>query len=281
MTGSKFGKNNSFYGKKHSEETKQKLREANLGNKYWLGKKHTEESKEKIRLSRLGKPNLSAKGKPKTQEHKEKQSNIMKQLYSEGKIESHWKGKTFSEEHRNNISKSRKELCAEGKIIPWNKGLEGEEYLKHYENGATWARGKKLHYPIWNKDLTGKEYSKHYKDGKVGPYVHGQANKPYGLEFNKQFKLAIKQRDGFLCLKCGMREEDSRQLFKSPLHVHHIDYNKQLTIKENCCALCTRCNSEVNFNRSSWTNFFQSLLKERYGYTYDELGNILITDLNQ
>lgn len=36
-----------------SEEGKQRIRLANLGNKYWLGKHHTEESKNKMRLSAL------------------------------------------------------------------------------------------------------------------------------------------------------------------------------------------------------------------------------------
>lgn len=99
---------------------------------------------------------------------------------------------------------------------------------------------------------------------------------PYTQEFNKAFKLAIKQRDGFLCLKCGMREEDAKILFKRGLAIHHIDYIKENTFKENCCALCVRCNFEVNSNRKSWTKFFQSLLAERYGYEYTEDGKIIL-----
>tara|TARA_B100000929_G_scaffold290599_1_gene284970 strand:+ start:103625 stop:104788 length:1164 start_codon:yes stop_codon:yes gene_type:complete len=56
--GSRFGMFNSFYGKTHSEQTKQKLREHNLG------KVHSEESRRKMSKSR--------KGKKKTKEHKEK-----------------------------------------------------------------------------------------------------------------------------------------------------------------------------------------------------------------
>lgn len=26
-------------------------------------------------------------------------------------------------------------------MIPWNKGLSGEEYLKHYKNKQTWNKG--------------------------------------------------------------------------------------------------------------------------------------------
>ncbi len=109
----------------------------------------------------------------------------------------------------------------------------------------------------------------------------GISFEPYTPEFNKQFKLAIKQRDGFMCLKCGIREEDAKTLFKRGLTTHHIDYIKENTFKENCCALCLRCNSEVNKNRESWTKFFQSLLNKRYNYQYSESGEVVIEFLKE
>lgn len=48
------GENNGFYGKQHTEETKQKLREANTGKKVWLGRHHSEETKQKISASKVG-----------------------------------------------------------------------------------------------------------------------------------------------------------------------------------------------------------------------------------
>jgi hypothetical protein len=99
---------------------------------------------------------------------------------------------------------------------------------------------------------------------------------PYSLEFNKAFKEKIRVREGFLCLKCGMRQEDSLILFKCKLTIHHINYNKKLTIQENCCSLCRRCNAEVNSNRLHWTKFFQSLLSEIYEYKYSENGEIIV-----
>jgi predicted DNA-binding protein YlxM (UPF0122 family) len=95
---------------------------------------------------------------------------------------------------------------------------------------------------------------------------------PYPITFNNKFKLAIKQRDGFMRLKCGMREEDHIQLFGIKESIHHIDYIYGNTFPENCCVLCNRCNIEVNSNRESWKKFFQSLLSERYNYKYTEEG---------
>jgi NUMOD3 motif len=50
-------------GRKLSKELIEKLRQVHLGNKYTLGLKHSEATKEKIRQSRLGK-----KATPETRE---------------------------------------------------------------------------------------------------------------------------------------------------------------------------------------------------------------------
>ena len=48
---SRFGKNNPFFGKKHSEETKKKIREKALG------KLHSKETKKKMSISKIGEKN--------------------------------------------------------------------------------------------------------------------------------------------------------------------------------------------------------------------------------
>jgi group I intron endonuclease len=60
LKGNTFGKGSmSFLGKKHTEESCQKMSYARIGNKNKLGKKISEESKEKMRQSKLGKPILA------------------------------------------------------------------------------------------------------------------------------------------------------------------------------------------------------------------------------
>ena len=56
-----------------------------------------------------------------------------------------------------------------------------------------------------------------------------------------------------------------------------FNYDKKLTIPQNCCALCFKCNVEVNCNRKHWTKFFQSLLSERYGYQYSKEKEIIFS----
>jgi hypothetical protein len=215
------------------------FKKGHISNNPMLGKHHSEESKLKI--------GLTNKGKHHSEEHKRKIGEANK-------------GKIVSEETKNKIREisSRPERIKMAiSYLPKTKGKTIEEVF-----------GKEKADEIKNKLSKPLEKNPAWKGGK--------SFEPYTREFNEKFKLFIKQRDGFLCLKCGMREEDSKQLFKFGLHIHHIDYNKKLTIPENCCALCIRCNSEVNVNRKNWIKFFQSLLSERYGYQYSELNEPII-----
>lgn len=91
---------------------------------------------------------------------------------------------------------------------------------------------------------------------------------PYSKEFTKRFKKDIKNRDK-CCMICNQNFEDLR-LLKRQIDIHHIDYNKEMTIRENCITLCQNCHIKTNTNREHWIKFFHSLLSERYGYKYSE-----------
>lgn len=75
ISGSKLSKSTrlamsrSQTGRHHSEESKQKIREANLGSKHWLGKHHSEISKRKISQAQRGELN-HAYGKPWSEDRK-------------------------------------------------------------------------------------------------------------------------------------------------------------------------------------------------------------------
>ena len=49
------GEKSFMFGKKQTEKNKKAVSKANKNNKYWVGKKHSEESKNKISESRMGK----------------------------------------------------------------------------------------------------------------------------------------------------------------------------------------------------------------------------------
>lgn len=91
------GKKNHMFGKKHSEETKRKMSEAQKGNKNNLGKKLSKEAREKISKARLGKPNMAWVGKKHTEETKKKMSEsskgISNPMYGKSReLSPTWKG---------------------------------------------------------------------------------------------------------------------------------------------------------------------------------------------
>lgn len=89
-------------GKKHSEETKRKISEANKGKNTWMkGTHQSEESKRKKSESMKGK-NIWMKGIHRPDETKQKISNTLKGRTA-------WnKGRKLSEEHKRKISKTMK-----------------------------------------------------------------------------------------------------------------------------------------------------------------------------
>lgn len=111
------GENAPMYGKHHSEETKEKLRKANLGKKqsketiekvvskisgenHWTKKKKfSNESREKMRISHIGKHH--------NKETKEKMSFSHKDYYETHS--GHWRGKKMPQSANEKRSKSLKE----------------------------------------------------------------------------------------------------------------------------------------------------------------------------
>ena len=85
---------------------------------------------------------------------------------------------------------------------------------------------------------------------------------PYPPEFNDVLKVRIRERDNYICQKCGRTEVECLFLWNQNLHVHHIDYDKENLPDENLISLCNSCNSEVNTNREYWTKFFQKIIEE-------------------
>lgn len=104
--GTATGKDNPFYGKIHSEESKRKMSVSSMGQVAWnKGIPHTEETKEKLRLANAGrvhteeaklKMSLAQLGKTHTEETK-------------GKLRLANIGKTHTKETKGKLSKSIKE----------------------------------------------------------------------------------------------------------------------------------------------------------------------------
>jgi hypothetical protein len=62
--------------------------------------------------------------------------------------------------------------------------------------------------------------------------------------------------------------------------VTHINYDKKLSIPQNCISLCNKCHVKTNYNRKQWTPFFQSLLSDRYNYDYSKQQEVKLNIAN-
>lgn len=166
--------------------------------------------------------------------------------------------------------KTYEEIYGEEKAKQIKKKLENN-------NSKYWKGKNRLDETIDKIKEThkGKHYSPKTEFGKAekNPNWNGGSSfEPYDRDFNNKFKRAIRKRDNYICLKCGKHQEKQ----KKSLTVHHINYDKKLTISKNCISICNICHTETNYNRKHWIKFFQSLLSEKYGYLYDENQNIII-----
>lgn len=179
--------------------------------------------------------------------------------------------------------------------IPWNKGLTIEdERVKKVGlmiSKNHWARKDKREEIIKkintkersekvSKTLMGHKHSEETLKKMSGEnssnWLGGKSFEPYTFDFNKRFKDAIKKRDSYSCLLCGLSDFDSIDLYKICLHIHHIDYDKTNSFPQNCCSLCVRCHAITNKDRKIWTIHLQAMLNKLYGYKYTQNQKIIL-----
>lgn len=288
------GKKNPFYGKHHSKETIKLISDKNKG-KYtgdknpFYGKRHSEESIKLMSEKKKGRTPWN-KGKTGIYSKETLESNRQKHLgkkHSEEhnkKIGESLKGRVFTEEHKRKIGEKTKARCI-GKPLQEVYGLIGavEKRAKIFTNN--WPKKMKGNFPQSTLDkksanTKGELNPMHGVRGDQHPsWLGGLKLLPYDKKFTKWFKEEIRKRDGYECLKCGMSNEDHKRLFRNQsLQIHHINYDKELSIPENCCALCCRCNNKVNFNRNYWKKYFQSALSEIFDYKYKDGEPVIYMD---
>jgi len=151
-------------------------------------------------------------------------------------------------------SSTLKKLYKEGKIKSWNEGFTKDTNKKLKEIGKNISialKGRRCYWQEGNKNWN---------------WRGGLSFLKYDEKFNRRFKKQIKDRDNYICQLCDKKIK--------LLHIHHIDYNKKNTCKENCISLCNNCHGETGKNRENWKLFFQDMLNYKYNYN---IGNIMIT----
>lgn len=96
------------------------------------------------------------------------------------------------------------------------------------------------------------------KGDKNPNWNNGSSFEPYGIEFNKEKKQFILERDNYKCQDPNCESAEN-------LHIHHIDYNKLNSNSENLITLCVSCHAKTNnkSKRNYYTGFYQNLMINR------------------
>lgn len=242
---------NTHKGIKLDEEHKRKI---GLGN---MGRIVNQETRDKIRTKLLGhkpteetkqKMSLALKGKRRSIESIERGKATVKYQYANNLRLNPNLGKKLSEKEKQRLSESLKLAYKTGKKKPVRMmGKANPFYGKHHSE------------EIMKRIILANSGENSHK------WNGGSSFEPYDINFNNRFKRAIRKRDNHICMLCNTHQEK----LSRTLSIHHIDYNKELSIPQNCISLCLSCHSKTNDNRPNWTKFFQDLLSQRYGYKYE------------
>jgi len=238
----------TMLGKNHTLETKEKIRKANKG-------KHlTEETKDKLRLINLGKKH--------SEEHILKLKENAKNNLNYG-----MRCKHFSMETREKMRKSRLEGIKNGSIKIWNTGIKTGRLIRktpmeEVSRKIVKTRRERKNYS--HTEESRKKISAIKQGIPLDKWEKFISREPYDQNWTNKFKRAIRKRDNQICMNCGIH----REKLNESLTIHHINYDKKLSIPGNCISLCRRCHTLTNMNREYWINLFQEKLNKLYSYQY-------------
>lgn len=181
----------------------------------------------------------------KSDKHKKKISETLKQKHKEGILSVPWKGKERSKEHSSKISISHKGKhyspeteFKKGKIPPTKdnpelvKRIQEKRMLHIKEIGEKISKSRKGQRVIWGEN--------HWN------WQGGKSFEIYPIEFI-QAKKIVRELYRNVCQIC----------FEKGTDIHHIDYNKQNNDFSNLICLCRHCHIKTNYNRNKWIEYFK------------------------
>lgn len=174
--------------------TETKIKQAENGELNIWTTNLTADEDERIKLNPNGYKGLTKETSEKIKQATDKQSQTMKELYSEGEIEIWNKGLNADSDPRmkqlaETLSETRNQLFAEGLIEVWNKGTEGLQdawnkgLTKHNHTGMMKVALARINYMANNK---GTFISSH--EQKVADFI-GTIGLEKGIDYFQQFYI--------------------------------------------------------------------------------------------
>lgn len=235
------GKNNGMFGTHRVGEL----------NPFWK-KKHTQESKDKIRQHCIatdrwvGKNNPSFGGRS-----KEHQQRLTKARLARGSTNPYCNKKFLYQKYikeqysTQDIGKKIGASCAT--IFYWLQKFKIK--IRHKNESSGRALAKK---------------SKAFSGENNPAWIDGRSRDAYPPEWTNALKLKIRKRDNYKCQNCGMTEEEHLIVVGTALQVHHIDHDTQNCKETNLITTCQQCNIRANSNRGYWREFYTNKISEIY-----------------
>jgi len=265
------------------------------GEKTMSGRHLSAESREKIAASKRGKlrpPHvLAALLATHIGISPSVESNAKRSIAMSG--ENHpFYGKHLTEEHKKKISETRLSLGirhtpeAKARMSALHRGHKHTDEEKRKISQS--HKGKKRsaeHQAHLTAALKGRITSVETRE-KISIAIRGENHpnwkggisyEPYCPKFNKDLRHRIRAFFEYRCMSCGKTTEENEK----ELCCHHVEYNKQACCDGNpvhFAALCKKCHSKTNNDRSRWEAMLHRIIDEFYDgrsyFTKDEWRDI-------
>ena len=146
-------------------------------------------------------------------------------------------------------TKDKKQICN-----LYKKGLNSTEIANIYNCNPNSIRNVLDKHGIERRDIKG-ENNPNWKDG--------ASNQTYKSDFDELCKEKHRELWNRKCGLCYRKESENIEKWDQKLQVHHINYNKKGSCKDESnlfIPLCKRCHAKTNYNRRWWKTYLTNCL---------------------
>ena len=82
----------------------------------------------------------------------------------------------------------------------------------------------------------------------------------YPQDWIDDLRNRIRKRDDYICIICGVHQDELNFGQVKKLDIHHIDYDMNNLLQNNLISLCRSCHMKTNYNRKYWIKYFRKII---------------------